>query len=578
MSRQQVFAPRRRPFAASSRYASFIVIPVSLLGMGLAAASCGTTENYYETQYVFPSRGDAGASSTPPDEPDAGGTPEPEPTDAGGEQPPEDGLPTIDTDPEALAVDVLGQAGNRYYFLVSDEQLAQMNERYGGGGGFPVPGIGNGDIYTPGGGAGGITFVDHLLVTTAGKNPKTADFGKVQVKLVGESTGRPWTTETLPNFKIDSDEFMEGNRIGGVKHLRLNNAIVGSIFREKLTLDLYAKLGYPAPRASYAWVQSSVWGPEISVPYIVVEAYKPAFCKQREADMGGGCVNMWEFAGDLGFGQLAAPESCQFSECDPDRALDFEAAAVGAEQGPGFKAALADWFDWDAFHQFQCLSWILATGDDVLHNTNNFVMMERADGKFQHLPYSVDISLGQEWYPRVELAGSSLMARGCQADPQCWDDLIATCDVMVDEFIAANPISMLDQTYALLSQQGMLRDGDDERYEALSSYLAQRIEELPLELEENREGPPVATCEFPLVPCGDSCIYFEEECPICEPDPGEEPEPLPDAGVDELARGAAADVAIPGPIDPGIPVDPGGPACRPPIDEYPIPVPRPRPL
>jgi hypothetical protein len=542
--------------------------------MGLAAASCGTENSYYSTQYVFPARDEE--PSTPDDRGDAG--PPPATPDAGAEPPDDDGLPTIDTDPESLAVDVLGQAGNRYYFLVSEQQLEQMNQRYGGGGDFPGRVV-DGDLYTPGGGVGDVTFVDHLLVTTAGTPAKTADFGKVQVKLVGESTGRPWTTRSLPNFKIDSDEFVEGNRIGGVKHFRLNNAIVGSIFREKLTLDIYAKLGYPAPRASYAWVQSSVWGPEVSVPYIVVEAYKPAFCKQREAELNGGCVNMWEFPGDIGFGQLAEPSSCQFSECDPARALEFEAAAMSTEPGPGFKAALADWFDWDAFHRFQCLSWMLATGDDVLHNSNNFVLMERADGKFQHLPYSVDISLGQEWYPRVPLAGGSFMAQGCQSDPGCWDDLIATCDGMVDEFIAANPISMLDQTYALLTQQGMLRAGDDDRYEALSSYLAQRIEELPIELEENREGPPTLECQFPFVACGDACIFYEEECPTCEP--GGEPEPLPDGGIEleaQAERGAAADIVVPGPDVPGVPVDPGGPgACRPPIDEYPLPEPQPVP-
>jgi hypothetical protein len=102
---------------------------------------------------------------------------------------------------------------------------------------------------------------------------------------------------------------------------------------------------------------------------------------------------------------------------------------------------------------------------------------------------------------------------------------------------------------------------------------------LPIVLEENREGPPALQCLFPFVACGDACIYYEEECPICEP--GGEPEPLPDGGVDIDERGAAADVALPGPGVPGIPVDPGGPgACRPPIDEYPVPepvpVPRPR--
>jgi hypothetical protein len=62
---------------------------------------------------------------------------------------------------------------------------------------------------------------------------------------VGSSTGRPWTRGTLPNFKLDADQFTPEQRIAGFEHLRLNNAVVGSIYREKLTLDLYQRLGYP---------------------------------------------------------------------------------------------------------------------------------------------------------------------------------------------------------------------------------------------------------------------------------------------------------------------------------------------
>ena len=189
-------------------------------------------------------------------------------------------------------------------------------------------------------------------------------------------------------------------------------------------------------------------------------------------------------------------------------------------------------------------------------------MMERTDGKFQHLPYSIDISLGQEWYPEVSLAGGSLLARGCQSDPQCWDDTITSCEGVLDAFIAANPIAMLDANYALLSQQGMLRDGDEARYKSIASYLARRIVELPVELELNREGPPPTDfCEFPFVLCGDVCM-FPEECLVCEP----EPEPV-DAGVE--SRGIAADVALPVPGEPGS--DPGAPppqACMPFVEDY----------
>jgi hypothetical protein len=583
MSRSQVFAPRRRPLGRLSLASPAALSPLILFGLGQVA--CGTNNNYYETQYVYPARGEGGTSATVPHEeeqPDAGAPAEPDaatdagPTpapDAGPDEPPtEDGLPRVNTEPDALAVNVFGETGNHYYFVVSDDQLERMNERYLGGG-FPGGPFGGGDIYTPGGGASDAYYVDHLFVSTPGDEPNTADFGKVQVKLVGESTGRPWTTDSLPNFKLDSDEFVEGNRIGGVKHFRLNNALVGSIFREKLTLDLYEKLSYPAPQANYAWVQTSVWGPEISVPYIVVESYKPAFCKQREDALGGGCVNMWEFAGDLGYGAIAYPENCQFSECDSTRALDFEARAVETLPGPGYEEALSEYVDWEAFHRFQCLSWILATGDDVLHNSNNFVMVERADGKFQHLPYSIDISLGQEWYPQVPLAGGSTLARGCQNDPDCWDETLTTCEGVLDEFISANPIAMLDANYALLDSQGMLRDGDQQRYRDLSSYLARRIEELPVELEQNREqGPPPDPiyCDYPYMQCGDACM-LPEECYVCEPPPDQ-----PDGGVggvegvpaDGIGRGVAADVALPDPGAP-IPVDPPPPQeCIPFIDVY----------
>jgi hypothetical protein len=277
---------------------------------------------------------------------------------------------------------------------------------------------------------------------------------------------------------------------------------------------------------------------------------------------------MWEFGGDLGFGAFSYEENCQFNECDATRATEFETDVLATPTGDGFKATLAEWLDWDAFHRFQCLSWILATGDDVLHNTNNFVMVERADGKFQHLPYSVDISLGQDWYPSVTLAGDSVLARGCQSDTQCWDDLIATCDVVLDEFTAANPIAMLDQTYATLKQHGMLRDGDDNRYSDLSSYLARRLEELPVELDQSREGPPPVVCDPWMVVCGDVCL-FPEECQFCEP--GSEPEPLPDAGAPiegAAAERGAADVAIPLPVPEPIPGSQPPQQCIPFVELY----------
>jgi hypothetical protein len=172
--------------------------------------------------------------------------------------------------------------------------------------------------------------------------------------------------------------------------------------------------------------------------------------------------------------------------------------------GAGYEAALANWIDWDAFRKFQCLSWILETGDDAVHGANNVVLAERADGKFQYLPYSVDVSLGRSSYDNTTLPGYSVLANGCQSDPECWASTVAVCEALVADFDAADPVAMLDAIHAELGARGMLRDGDESRYRTLVTYLETRLTELPVELELNRAAP-YFPCEPGLVRCDGEC-------------------------------------------------------------------------
>jgi hypothetical protein len=320
------------------------------------------------------------------------------------------------------------------------------------------------------------------------------------------------------------DDFVKDQSLDGFEHLRFNNALVGSIFREKFTFDYYREMGYPAPYASYGWVSNSIWGEGVEVPYVVVEVYKRNFCNQRLDYFGGECPNMWEFYGDFGnnYGWYGAgavfdnPDNCQFDECDSTRAKEFEAAVTATYQGPGFKEALSEYVDWGAFHDFQCLSWMFATGDDTFHNNNNVVIVERPDGKFQWLPYSIDISFGQEWYRYVELPGSNTMARGCQADPDCWKDTITACDALLEKFVTSDPVARLDNLYAELDEAGMLRNGDDDRYQDMRGYIEERLADMPGELDLNRDAPyvPQYSCGYPYVQCGEYC-ELPQNCRDC---------------------------------------------------------------
>jgi hypothetical protein len=437
-------------------------------------------------------------------------------------------LPTPTLSPDDLGLNTFGVVGNRYWLDASEEQVTRMNAR--------LTTLG-GDRYTPPG-AGDPTFVDHLLVTSAGDNPQTADLGKIQVRLVGNTTARLWTLTTLPNFKLDADEFVPQNRIGGEEHLRFNNAVSGTIFREKLVYDIFNRLGYPAPRASFAWVSGSVWGPGVAVPYVVVESYKRPFCERHADQLGGRCPNIWEFPrGDLWLDSLEDPENCQLRECNPGRTVELAALVAATAPGVGFKVALGAWVDWSAFHRYQCLSWALELADDNLR-LSNVVLVERGDGKFQYLPYSVDVSITTEFGP-VSLAGESSLAIGCQADPQCWADTIVSCDAVLGELVAISPVTLLDDIRNDLDRAGMLRPGDDESYASLREHLQLHLDELPAILDQNRLAPLIGVaCSPPLTQCAQYCV-LPERCDELFP-----PQVGGDAGV-ASEGGHSADAGIP---------------------------------
>jgi hypothetical protein len=270
---------------------------------------------------------------------------------------------------------------------------------------------------------------------------------------------------------------------------------------------MFEKLGYPAARASFVWASSNVWATGVEIPMVLVERYKRKFCT-RFPEFGGGCANLWEFDGEFTNGGVQSSvfddqEACRMDECDGARAKEMQALVLETPAAQGFKAALAEYIDWPAFHRFQCLSWVLATGDDAVHNLRNLVVAEGVDGKFRFLPYSTDLSFGHERYPAVNLHGSSLLARGCQADASCWADTSATCDDVLADFSALDPVKVLDDLRTMLSDEGMLREGDESQYEFLRDWLQRRLAAMPDELEQYRDNQ--ASCDGEEVDCGGYC-------------------------------------------------------------------------
>jgi hypothetical protein len=473
------------------------------------------------------SAGDGDATTADPDGGgDAGTDPPGSEPDAG---PVTVGPLTTDTDPQTQnqELDLFGAPGHRFYIEVNEAQLARMNEdsAYMEGAGGPPP-----DLYQPGGSggapdfpapdgagapAGAPTYANHVLVEDA-VSGHVADYGKVEVKLVGASTARLWTPTTIPNLSIDANQFEMGKKIGTFEHLRLNNSQVGSIFREYIANRVFRELGYPTARASYAFVGSNVWGADVWIPMTLMEVYKFRFCNDNLAALGGDCLNIWEFDGDIatGDGGVIPTDWCQVRMCDNTRLEQLQTALAANPGGPGFKAALDPYVAWDRFHQFQCLNWMLWIGDDPIHDAKNHLVIERDDGRLVWAPYSIDISAGQEWFRYTTLTGvGNPLASFCQREPSCWADTIAACEQLIMGFDALNPERIVDETVELLTDLEMMRDGDVARAAELRQWYVSRQAELAAELERYRYQPDYdGNCPSGYDMCNDGGCGTPTQC------------------------------------------------------------------
>jgi hypothetical protein len=302
----------------------------------------------------------------------------------------------------------------------------------------------------------------------------------------------------------------------------------------------------------------------------LIERYKRTFCDRYSTEFGGGCPNMWEFYGDFnsyyggpigpkggGGGDQASlfddPANCQMGKCDATNVKALEQLMRETPQGEGFKEALKGYIDWPAFHRFQCISWVFSTTDDPIHANNNVVLVERADGMFQYLPYSVDFSFGSSG--NADLRGQNFLAQGCQNDPACWSDTLDACEDVVADFVSLDPKAYVQTLYDDLDANGMLRSGDDANFAGINRYIDERLAYLPDALERYRTG---SYCEWPYEECNGQCVP-QGYC-YCVP-PGKDPIPV-DPGMPGEAgapnMGAGGTVGVGGGVAMGGGVGAGG--------------------
>jgi hypothetical protein len=130
---------------------------------------------------------------------------------------------------------------------------------------------------------------------------------------------------------------------------------------------------------------------------------------------------------------------------------------------------------------------------------------------------------------------------------------------MLEDFAELDPIEKLDAMYSDLETEGMLRDGDEGRYESLRSWFERRFEDMSSELEGYRDLP--LTCGYPYVSCNGECVLEGECYGGCDPIPWEpamgQPEPRP-APIEGIAIGVPGPDPVPEPEPQPLPANPDG--------------------
>ena len=463
----------------------------------LACAPSPVVNNYYTNVYEVGSDTGDGTETIPGAESDTGWQ---------NIEPPNE-LVVTSTVAE-LALDPFATDGVVYWFGVSETQVAQMNDDWENAWYEDWYGA----VYEVDDEGDSATGTDHLYIRTP--NGNVADYGECQTNVVGQSSGVTWTSTTIPNLSLDSNEFVDDqyfNTEEQLDHIRLNNGGVGSMFGEPLALAIWDAAGVPVPRSSYAFVGGTPWQDEdLLIPYIAIEVYKPTFCVEHADYFGGGCSSIWEWYGyDISAGNVSSiNQYCEVHDgCTTTRLTEFATVVDEYAYQTGFMAATEDYFDWDSFQTQMCLSWYAQTGDDYVHNLNNIVMTEGNDGKFRIHPWSMDINAGLAWggaWTGMDLWGWSTMSMSCQYDAECWQETIDRCGEVLDLMETVDPANtLLPELYERLSStmapwgddggDSMIRSPDEGMYSTAYAFYADRVELARAEL---------ALYEMPTSGCG----------------------------------------------------------------------------
>jgi spore coat protein H len=205
---------------------------------------------------------------------------------------------------------------------------------------------------------------------------------QVGVRNKGATSFQPVTQK--PGFSIKLDEFVQGQKLDGLKKLVLNNTVQDPTWcNEILTYDTYRKAGLPAPRVAHAVV--SLNGEPKGI-YTISEAINAQFLARHygaEFDQGNLYEGPWDFTKSVEDVDLK-DEVEELRSRDDLRALTD---VVLSEADATYPDRLASVLDVDQFILGYAIDVVTVAWDGYAYDAWNFYLYDHpGDNRFVFLP------------------------------------------------------------------------------------------------------------------------------------------------------------------------------------------------
>jgi hypothetical protein len=195
------------------------------------------------------------------------------------------------------------------------------------------------------------------------------------------------------SFKVDTDEYVAGQKLFGIDKLNLNNGFKDpSYLRERLATDLLRAHGVPASRTTYARLTLSG---ELHGLYLVVEQVDKDFLREHFPDDSGNLYKPEMPDGELRWRgndiALYPKMELKTNEDAPDHTALLHFLDVLNNGG----AALADVFEIESFLRFLAVNTALVNLDSYAGMGHNFYLyQDLTTGRFVHVPWDTNEAFG----------------------------------------------------------------------------------------------------------------------------------------------------------------------------------------